>query len=216
MSFNFIRPKWPKLPFEDQKKRSRILVIDDEKFEYIPLFQKDGYAIDKWKDLVIEKLTELESGLYDIILLDIQGVGKTFSPDQGLGALKHIKNVNPTQIVIAYSNSDYNLKYQEFFNLANRVIQKSSDYYIFKEAVDKSIRERFSYEYFYALINKEIKEEKNEKKLEKYIYKSLQKENPMILSKYLIGTNVSKDIISVVLQIFSFALNTFLSIRSGN
>jgi hypothetical protein len=77
---------WPETPFEEIKKRARLLVIDDDVFAYCELFKRDGYAIDQWSD--VEDLNKLENGIFDLILLDIQGVGKTISPsEQGLGGV---------------------------------------------------------------------------------------------------------------------------------
>jgi len=100
----FESSKWPELSFEEIKKRARLLVVDDNEFPYKELFERDEYQIDKWDD--IEKLSKLESGYYDIILLDIQGVGESQSEEQGFGILKHLRTTTPAQMVIAYSNAD--------------------------------------------------------------------------------------------------------------
>src|SRR5258706_2594560 len=101
----FPSPKWPELSIDESRKRARILVIDDQKFAYLELFKRDGYNIDKWED--VTDLQKLESGYYDVILLDIQGVARDISSDQRLGLLKHLHKVSPAQIVIAYSNADW-------------------------------------------------------------------------------------------------------------
>ncbi|MGB3087490.1 MAG: hypothetical protein WBC53_07175, partial [Phycisphaerae bacterium] len=78
---------------------TRIVVIDDEK-EAFPLdvLASQGYAIDHWGD--VKDLQKLETGFYDIIILDIGGVGQELDADnEGLGVLRHIKKVNPSQIV---------------------------------------------------------------------------------------------------------------------
>lgn len=145
---NFFRKKeWPEIPFEEIKKRSKILVVDDSDFAYLSLFKKDGYSIEHWKD--IKSLPSLEKGDFDIILLDIQGVGKKQSAqDQGFGILKHLHQVCPAQIVVAYSNADWSLKYQEFFRMADAVLAKSSDYVDFKRVVDELLRKRFSMSFY--------------------------------------------------------------------
>lgn len=135
--------KWPVLTADDIRKHTHILVIDDEDFVYQKLFQKDGYMVDKWND--VKDLTKLESGEYDIILLDIQGVGKTISPqDQGFGILKHIHKKNPAQIVVAYSTADYSLKYQDFFRMADATLDKNADYVEFKRTVEDLLASKFS------------------------------------------------------------------------
>ena len=51
--------EWPSLSLEEIKKRSRILVIDDNEFFYLELFRNDEYSIDKWDD--VEDLSKLET-----------------------------------------------------------------------------------------------------------------------------------------------------------
>lgn len=134
--------KWPDYPYEEVKKRARILVIDDNEFPYRELFVRDGYNIDKWND--IDNLPLLERGYYDIILLDIQGVGRNESEEQGFGILKHLRTTSPAQIIVAYSNSDWALKYQQFFDMADDRLDKRQDYVDFKRIVDRLLKERFS------------------------------------------------------------------------
>ena len=134
--------QWPQLSIQEIRKRARILVIDDSEFVYQSLFENDGYNIDKWDD--VNDLPKLESGFYDIIFLDIQGVGLKISKEQGLGILKHIRKVCPTQIIIAYSNADFSLRYQDFFSLANATLPKSDDYVQFKRKLDELLLAKFS------------------------------------------------------------------------
>jgi CheY-like chemotaxis protein len=131
------------IPLNEIIARIRILVIDDQDFPYVKLFKRDGYNVEKWKD--VDKLTQIEQGGYDLILLDLQGVGSTISvSEQGLGVLRHIKKVRPTQLVIAYSNAEFPLQYQPFFELADGVLQKSADYLDFKRKVDELLQANFS------------------------------------------------------------------------
>jgi CheY-like chemotaxis protein len=102
------RLKWPQPTIDEIRKRARILVIDDQEFPYAKLFERDGYSIKKWDD--VDNLTELEQGDHDLILLDLQGVGKAESAEEGLGILKHIRTRRPAQIIIAYSNADWPLR----------------------------------------------------------------------------------------------------------
>jgi CheY-like chemotaxis protein len=115
--FDFFNKKtnWPSMKFEEMKKRARILVIDDKPFAYSKLFKNDGYNIEKWDD--IKDLPKLETGYYDVILLDIQGVGTKQSVDQGFGILRHLRRENPSQIIVAYSS--------RFFAKISRIFQTS-------------------------------------------------------------------------------------------
>jgi CheY-like chemotaxis protein len=146
--FDFFNKKtnWPSMKFEEMKKRARILVIDDKPFAYSKLFKNDGYNIEKWDD--IKDLPKLETGYYDVILLDIQGVGTKQSVDQGFGILRHLRRENPSQIIVAYSNADFSLKYQEFFKQADDTLEKTQDYVEFKQTVDRFLKERFSISFY--------------------------------------------------------------------
>src|ERR1041385_4826910 len=98
-----------RLPFEEIRKKARIVVIDDDEsaFPY-ELLQKEGYNVSYWPR--IEKLKELESGEYDLIILDIAGVtDKTISLTDGAGVLMHLKRRNPAQLIIAYSGQKFDL-----------------------------------------------------------------------------------------------------------
>lgn len=132
----------PEPTFEQIVGRARILVVDDQEFPYLSLFRRDGYTMTKWRD--VNKLSEIEQGKFDVVLLDLQGIGKKLSHDQGLGVLRHIKAVRPTQVVVAYSNADWPVKYQPFFDLADAVLPKSADYVNFKKSVDDLLQEHFS------------------------------------------------------------------------
>ena len=142
---------WPELPFDEVKKRARLLVIDDSSFIYLDLFKADGYAIDQWSD--VTDLSRLERGEFEVILLDVQGVGKAISPsEQGLGILRHLRTINPGQVIIAFSNSEFSLKYHDFFSLADATLSKSADYVDFKRKVDELLKARFSLGFFVTRI----------------------------------------------------------------
>lgn len=137
---------WPTVSQDEIRRRARVLVVDDADFAYMTLFERDGYRMDKWDD--VTDLSKLESGYYDVILLDIHGVGAERSRDEGLGILRHLKKVAPAQIIVAYSNADWALKYQEFFDQADAVLDKRADYVDFKRTLDELLRHRFSLSFY--------------------------------------------------------------------
>lgn len=113
---------WPTVSHQEIVHRARILVIDDGEFPYLELFKRDGYTIEQWRD--VTDLPALEAGSFDLILLDLRGVGRAESRDEGFGLLKHLRATSPAQIVIAYSNSDLSLEYQPFFRDADAVLEQ--------------------------------------------------------------------------------------------
>ncbi len=201
----FSKTNWPELTFEEIKKRARILVIDDNDFPYQELFERDGYSIDKWEDVI--DLQKLEDGYYDIILLDIQGVGTSHTEEQGFGILKHLRSTSPTQIVIAYSNADWSLKYQEFFDLADSRLDKRADYVEFKRTVDSLLRERFSLGFYISRIEKVLGDlVSDHEKLKNLVEKSIRKKETNQLSKYLNAHVLDKDKVQIALNIAQVAI----------
>ena len=200
----FPKKKWPELSLEEIKKRARILVIDDSDFFYLKLFKADGYSVEKWDDVV--DLNKLENGYYDIILLDIQGVGRNQSEKEGLGILEHVKSVSPAQIIISYSNADWSLKYQEFFNKADYVFHKSDDYVHYKKKIDEFLKLRFSISFYIdkiVLMTSPYVTDQN--KLKKITHKAILSNSPDKLQKFLNKNSDKKDIAIIALQILQAA-----------
>src|SRR4051812_29149448 len=94
------RREWSMLSHDEIVKRARIVIVDDAEFPYKQLFERDGYTIQQWPD-VTDHLPALENGQFDLILLDLVGVGQAESKDEGFGILKHIRQTSPAQIVVA-------------------------------------------------------------------------------------------------------------------
>lgn len=146
---------WPQLEHDEIVKRARVLVLDDGEFPYLRLFRRDGYTIEKWNR--VKDLPALEAGDYDVILLDLHGVGLAESADQGFGVLAHLRKVNPAQIVVAYSNAEWSVDYQAFFESADAVLHKTKDDYVsFKRTVDGLLFQRFSLGFYLGRIRNEL------------------------------------------------------------
>ena len=142
---------------DDLKKRVRIVVIDDEEGFPIKLFKSEGYAIDKWDKVTDVSYGKLEQGFYDIIVLDIQGVAKDLSIDDGLGVLESIKKRNPAQIIIAYSQHSYDLNKNKFWEMADETIAKPSDFLKIKGTIDDLISREFKIERYIGTLHNVLK-----------------------------------------------------------
>jgi DNA-binding response OmpR family regulator len=196
---------WPELPVEEIRKRARLLVIDDQEFPYLPLFNRDGYNIEKWSD--VDDLQKLESGFYDLILLDLQGVGKQHTIEQGLGILRHLRSSRPAQIIIAFSSADWPLKYQEFFNQADAVLQKGADYVSFKQRVDALLRERFSLGFYLARVRGAVAPHiEDVDKVEKLVRKSIKTGNTSKLQKFLEQRIPDGQTVSTIMSVVQTAI----------
>jgi len=167
--------------FEELKRRAKIVVIDDEDSFPVALFRAEGYSIDKWEKVL--DYGKLESGYYDIIVLDIKGVAQHISSDDGLGVLESIKRNNPSQIIIAYSQHSFDLSKANFWELADEKIAKPSDFLKMKNIIDNLINTQFKPERYinnlHLLLKKNNISELEIKRLDNEISKIIKtKENP--------------------------------------
>ncbi len=211
--WRFWTPQWTALSIEEIKKRARLLIIDDGEFFYLDLFRRDGYNIDKWND--VKDLPKVESGYYDIVLLDIQGIGKKHSKDGGMGILRHVKQVSPGQIVVAYSNADFSLKYKEFFDLADRVLAKQADYVDFKRAVDELLESRFSLGFYVEGVNKLASGYLSDtSKIRSAAEKAIRTKNVGPLEKILQKAEVPLKTIEAIVRIVKLAVQIGDSVTS--
>jgi CheY-like chemotaxis protein len=148
----------PSIPLSELIKRTRIVVIDDKKteFPFDPLLQ-EGYAITHWKDVV--DLAKLESGFFDIIVLDINGIGRKLDNDgEGISVLRHLKERNPSQVIVAYSGQSHDPERIQFFRLADQFVPKPTNMLTWKEILDNLIQEKISVEYYWNVASKMLRE----------------------------------------------------------
>jgi CheY-like chemotaxis protein len=126
---------------DEVRKRTRILVIDDDPHSFpFETLKREGYAIDHWPR--VENLHVLEGGQYDIIFLDIQGVAQEYCAEDGLGILEHLKQVNPSQIVVAFSAHSYDLSKNRFWRLADDSLSKPVEAAKCKRLIDNLIESK--------------------------------------------------------------------------
>src|SRR5438552_3980352 len=65
----------------------------------------------------------------------------------------------PAQIVVAYSNAEWPVKYQPFFEMADAVLPKTGDYVEFKRTVDDLLQQRFALGFYLSRVNDELGEQ---------------------------------------------------------
>jgi CheY-like chemotaxis protein len=122
--------------FQEIKKRARILVIEDVKEQFpFKFFEDEGYNVRHWES--VKSMTPLETGEYDLIVLDIAGVAPLYNAQlDGFAVLENIKKKNPAQLVIAFSGQMYDPEKSKFFKQADDVISKPIDAHRAKQAID--------------------------------------------------------------------------------
>jgi len=176
----------PKPTDNELRARTRILVIDDDPHSFpFEALRKEGYAIDHW--LKVENLHTLEEGQYDIIFLDIQGVALEYTTDDGLGILEHLKEVNPSQIVVAFSAHSYDLSKNRFWRLADDSLNKPVEATKCKRLIDNLIESKRTPARYWqsvkVLLQQQGLNEKEIMRIEDKIVRALEKKNKRGISE---------------------------------
>lgn len=153
----FSHPTLEPPSIEALRKSARILVIDDHAFPAQRTFTRDGYHFERWPE--VKNLSQLTDGHWQVILLDVQGVGLNESPDkQGIGILEHIKKTNPAQAVVIYSAQKQAITASEQLVLADAILEKGISYVDYKAVVDRLLLSSATPGYFIAAMNRELGE----------------------------------------------------------
>lgn len=192
---------------EDIRKRAQLLIIDDHDVPFQALFERDGYHIERWA--AVENVSRLTDGYFDIILLDLHGVGlKEDAGLQGLGVLRHVKETNPAQLVVAYSAQPWSVSFSDFFALADAVLDKGDAYLQFKGTVDTLLTRRYSVGYFIAKINDVLGDHAAAapSSVSKAL-RSIERGTPQPLARYLAGRITDEATIDRVLTIVGIAIS---------
>ncbi len=132
------------LPREELIRRSRILVVDDERPDLIDDLQQAHFSVDYVTDITKDNLDRVEQPLYDLVLLDFGNVGGSFGSDQGLSLLRHIKRVNPAVVVLAYTSKAIASEQADFYRLANGVLAKDAGIGESTERIEEGLRQAHS------------------------------------------------------------------------
>lgn len=136
------------------RKRVRILVIDDQADAFpVESMRSRGYNVEYWPDVSVDNLARLERGEYDIVILDIRGVGKDISFDEGFAVLKRLKRVRPGLTVVAFSGATFDISESQFFELADDVLPKPVDVFTCEEKLDALLRQSLSFDELWEGLN---------------------------------------------------------------
>lgn len=129
---------------EELQRRSRILVIDDERPDIIDDLVKSHFAVDYKPDMQADTIELVDRPMYDLILLDFGGVGSAFGKEQGLSLLRHIKRVNPAVVVLAYTSKALKSDHADFFRLVDGVLGKDAGITESLEKIEDGLRKAHS------------------------------------------------------------------------
>lgn len=199
---------------ETARKNARILNIDDQEWPYQPIFERDGYHVERWAE--VRNLSQLTDGHYNLILLDIQGVGLAESQKlQGLGILEHIKKTNPAQSVILYSSKAQKPSMNRYISMADAVLDKADPYVDFKSEIDNLLMSRTSFDYFVAVMNRELgSDAARAPKAVQYALKAARSGSTDGLSRYLNKMLTNGATITTVLGIVAAGIKVVKAFTS--
>jgi hypothetical protein len=135
------------------KDRARLLVVDDQPFEYKTALVQEGFKIRAVRD--ITSTSDIERGEFDVVLLDLHGVATSISDRQGIGALAQIKRASPAQMVIAYSAASWPVAEGRETEIADVVLDKArAAYPDFREAVVQLLIRSASIEHYLDVLDR--------------------------------------------------------------
>ena len=192
----------PSLTRQELIRRSRILIIDDERPALIEDLQADGFSVDH--DPTGDDTTKIEKNLYDLIILDFGGVGKKFGKDQGLSLLKHIKRVNPAPFVLAYTSKSLAAEQSEFYRLTNGTLFKDAGIEESFSKIEDSLRQAQNVERIWgAILKLALKNPEDKKQLEEVLMKCLKKKKFDSLYEALahhVGSAVKESLVGLLVE----------------
>lgn len=114
----------------------KMVLIDDEDFPYLDLLRQHKFNIDTLSD--IKSLTMLEA--YDVVLCDLNGVGKSFSEEyQGAYLVKEIYKRYPFKIIISYTGISFDARYNDYLKYADFSVKKDVASEVWVEKLDMAI-----------------------------------------------------------------------------
>ncbi len=124
-------PTPPRSPFS-------VLVVDDKKFEHVERLKRDGFTVTFRNDL--EQFRDVDDFQFDLILMDLHGVGLKLSDDGGRGVIRHIRKIAPTQLVLAYTaHQGGPSNFEGVFQDADQVLDKGASYLSFKTSIEDNL-----------------------------------------------------------------------------
>lgn len=151
----------------------RIVVIDDEQPLLIDELRKEGFAVDY--DQTGNDLDLIERQLYDVAIVDYQGVGVRLGKAQGLALLRHIRRVSPRTRLVAYTSRSLDASESEFFRMSHVVLPKDLGLGDSLALIEFELQKAFAKEHlFEALISKlNVTDASERNRLQKALIRSL-------------------------------------------
>jgi len=162
------------LPRSEVLRRGRIAILDDEGPEMLQDLLKQGLAVTHLSSTEDPQFHALAEGAYDLLLLDYGGIGLRFGQDQGLDVLKHLKRINPSLRILAFTARTFDASKADFFRLCDGVIKKDAGIRETLEQVEIHLSEVLTPAYQLEALAKAVGATETEKaELEKILSKAV-------------------------------------------
>lgn len=118
------------------KSKVRILFIDDQDFPVVKNLKKAGWNTDIIND--VHDIDDINIIASHILFVDINGVAKSLSDEEGIGLVKALKTkYGNDKKVIIYSSDQLGDRFNQAFRVADDFLPKQADYYEFLAIVEK-------------------------------------------------------------------------------
>jgi len=130
------------IDFSQLKSKIRVLFIDDNDFPVVKNLKKAGWITDLIND--VYDIDDSAIVASHILFVDINGVAKSLSDEEGIGLVKALKKkYGNTKKIIIYSSDEEGNRFNEAFRIADDFLPKQSDYFEFLAIVEKYAKEIF-------------------------------------------------------------------------
>jgi len=158
----------------NNKKLIKILIIDDSGFDSEPLKSLGYKDVDVFTEFNNMALIEP----YDVIFCDINDVAKKMFPiGQGAELASVIKKDYPEKYVVIFSAQSHKNSFFKYYELVDNVIDKTSDYSVFCDEINKYLAIKNNPIMYWENIEKRMLKERINKveisKMEHYFVLSL-------------------------------------------
>ncbi len=149
----------PERGLEELKQITKIIFIDDRKFEVPQILKNSGWINTKLvKD--IDSLDSPDISEAHIIFIDIGGVGEKLQfRDEGLGLISALRKKYPNKKLVLYSAERTGDRFHDGLSAADIRLPKNADPFQFQAVVEKLSKESFSLSECVARLEKILKNE---------------------------------------------------------
>lgn len=192
-----------------ERDKYKIAIIDDQNPPLIKSIEQHGFKITHYSD--INTISEIKR--YDIIISDIQGVGKKFGSEfEGGHLIREIHNNYPLKYLIAYSGKSFDMRYNQFFKLCDHVSTKNADITEWVNYLDTATKKLSDPTFIWSKARQQFLENKIPLKvisdIENSFVKSIAKKNEKLFRarKYSLDFNYGNTVATID------AIGTYLQI----